>query len=58
METLTLYLPVTLLWQEQGEAVSLLSVILAKRPSIDSFLVGNGALKSTVQLLLKGVRAC
>lgn len=55
---MTLSLAVTLLWQEQREAVSLLSVILAKRPSIDSFLVGNGALKSTVQLLLKGARAC
>ena len=29
-------------------------MILAKRPSISDFLVGEGALKAVVQLLVKG----
>ena len=47
----------TLAAQEQRPAASLLGVILAKRPSISDFLVGEGALKAVVQLLVKGAPA-
>lgn len=40
--------------QDQVAAASLLGVVLSKRPSIADFLVGEGALKAAVQLLIKG----
>lgn len=40
--------------EDQRAAASLLGVVLAKRPSIADFLVAEGALTASVQLLLKG----
>lgn len=40
--------------QEQQPAVSLLGVVIAKRPAIAEFLVGEGALKAAVALLASG----
>lgn len=45
---------VPLMQQDQRAAASLLGVVLAKRPSIADFLVAEGALAASVQLLLKG----